>query len=157
MNIRQFNVTLVHWLIQTQRENVKKKTRELSCPVLILLLSVCGIGLTVDSKVHGAPVLAGDEGVLSGVAPVRLGDGEAVQLPDGHVVEALLHRELDLHAVPQPATLHVVLVHLELEGRSVFLQNLKIIGNITNVPVSSSCLSKYVLIVIVSLFINASF
>lgn len=82
-------------------------------------------GLTVDSEVHGAPVLAGDEGVLPGVAPVGLGDGEAVQLPDGDVAEPLLHRDLDLHPVPQPATLHVVLVHLELEGRSVFLNNLQ--------------------------------
>lgn len=74
---------------------------------------------------HGAPIFAGNEGVLPGVTPVGLRDGEAVQLPDGHVVEPLLHRELDLHAVSQPATLHVVLVHLKLEGGSVFLQNLQ--------------------------------
>ena len=80
--------------------------------------------LTVDPEVHGAPVLAGDEDVLPGVTPVGLGDGEAVQLSDGHVVEPFLHRELDLHPVPQPATLHIVLVHLELQGRSLFLQNL---------------------------------
>lgn len=87
--------------------------------------SVAPAGLTVDPELHGAPVLAGDEGVLPAIAPVGLRDGEAMQLPDGHVVEPLLQRELDLHAVPQPAALHVVFVHLELEGRSVFLQNLQ--------------------------------
>ncbi len=73
---------------------------------------------------HGAPVFASDEGVLPCIAPVGLRDGEAVQLPDGYVVEPLLHRELDLHPIPQPATLHIVLIHLKLEGGSVFLQNL---------------------------------
>lgn len=82
-------------------------------------------GLTVDSQVHGAPVLAGDEGVLAGIAPVGLRDGEAVQLPDGHVVEPLLHRKLDLHAVPQPAALHIILIHLKLKGRPMFLKNLQ--------------------------------
>ena len=49
------------------------------------------VGLTVDPEVHGAPVFAGNEGVLPGVTPVGLRDGEAVQFPDGHIVEPLLH------------------------------------------------------------------
>lgn len=81
-------------------------------------------GLTVDPEVHGASVLASDEGVLASITPVGLRDCEAVQLPDGHVAEPLLHRELDLHTVSQPATLYVILIHLKLECRPVFLQNL---------------------------------
>lgn len=51
-----------------------------------------GLLLTSDEEVHGAPVLAGNEGVLAGVAPVGLGDGKTVQFPDGDVVEPLLCR-----------------------------------------------------------------
>lgn len=82
-------------------------------------------GLTVDPEVHGASVFASDEGVLPSITPEGLRDCEAVQLPDGHVIEPLLHGELDLHAIPQPATLHVILIHLKLEGGPVFLQNLQ--------------------------------
>lgn len=88
-------------------------------------LLCCIDRLTVDPEVHGASVLAGDEGVFSSVAPVGLRDGEAVQLPDGGVAEPFLHGELDFNTVPQPAALHVVLVHLELKGGSLFLKNLQ--------------------------------
>lgn len=80
--------------------------------------------LTVDSEVHGASVFASDERVFSGVAPVCLWDGETMDFPDGDVVEPLLGRELNLHSIPQPATLHIIFVYLELQRCSVSLQDL---------------------------------
>lgn len=74
---------------------------------------------------HGAPVLSGDESIFSSITPVGLRDGEAVQLPDGNIAEPFLHREQDLHAVPEPTSFNVVLIDLKLEGCSVFLKNLK--------------------------------
>lgn len=44
---------------------------------------------------------------------------------DGGVAEPLLSLEVDLHTILHPVTLHVVLVHLKLKGRSLFLNNLQ--------------------------------
>lgn len=79
---------------------------------------------TFHVKGDDAPVSASDEGVLSSIAPEGLGDGEAVQFPDGSIAEPLLLWDVDLHSVPQPAAIHIILVHLELKGCSLLLHNL---------------------------------
>lgn len=108
--------------VLTKRINISKFfIHKCSAPALLCCLD----RLTVDSEVHGASVLAGDKGVFPSIAPVSLRDGEAVQLSDGCVTEPFLHGDLDFNAVPQPAALHVILVHLKLKGGSLFLKNLE--------------------------------
>lgn len=75
---------------------------------------------------HNTPVLPRDEGVLSSIAPKGFGDGQAMDFPDGHIVETLVDCELNLDTIFQPAAFDVILVHLKLQSSSLLLKHLHI-------------------------------